>query len=153
MSSTIQPTILRAKVADADGVHKVMNGVVADGGGPRNGIDSMVTPDSVAQWIRDLGDRGALFLARSGEQAAAACALEPIDAEAARLRVWVLPAFRRQGLGGALGRVANQFARERGYKRVVGHVPAENEAALSFFSAVAGEEALQPGLKFELPLE
>lgn len=154
MSLATQPRVHRARVHDADGVHQVMNGIVADGGGPRNGIDRMVTPDSVAQWIRELGERGAIFLARVEERAVAACALEPTDEpDAARLRVWVLPDFRRQGLGTMLGRIANQFARERGYTRVIGHVPAENEPALSFFSTVAGAENLQPGsLKFELPL-
>ncbi len=146
--------LLRAKIHDADGVHQVMNGVVADGGPQRNGIDRMVTPDSVAQWIRDLGERGALFLARVDERAAGAAALEPTaEPDAARLRVWVLPQFRRMGLGTELGQAATQFARERGYKRVIGHVPEGNEPALSYFSTVAGLTNLQPeSLRFELPL-
>ncbi|HWO93504.1 MAG TPA: GNAT family N-acetyltransferase [Dehalococcoidia bacterium] len=153
MWKVTQPRIFRARISDADAIHQVLNGVAAEGGPERNGIEGLVTPDSVAQWMRDLGDRGALFVARVGERGVGAAALEPAgEPGAARLRVWVLPAYRRQGIGTELGRVATQLARDLGYVRVLGHIPEQNEAALSYFSSVAGLENLQPGLRFELPL-
>jgi ribosomal protein S18 acetylase RimI-like enzyme len=66
----------------------------------------------------------------------------------------VLPDYRRQSIGTELSEVALGYGRRLGYERVVGHVPKENEAALSFFSSIAGMANLNPeSLRFELPLE
>jgi ribosomal protein S18 acetylase RimI-like enzyme len=71
----------------------------------------------------------------------------------ASLGVWVLPEFRRRGLGTELSRAAIEFARDAGYTRLQGTIPAENEPALSFFSAVGPIAAVEGGsMRYELPV-
>ena len=94
-------------------------------------------------------------MCRIDRQTAGFAALEPVSDEkkTAALGVWVLAAFRGQGVGTQLALMALNFARDKGYRKVRGRIPAGNEAALSFFSSIG---ALVPrvgrGLRYELPL-
>ena len=102
-----------------------------------------------------LGDRGGIFYAIERDRVVAFASLAPneSDPQVASLGVWVLPEFRRRGLGTELSRAAIEFARDAGYTRLQGTIPAENEPALSFFSAVGPIAALEGGnMRYELPV-
>ena len=66
------------------------------------------------------GERGALFIARSGHEAAGCIALRPFDADTGEVkRLYVRPAFRRTGIGKRLAIRALEAARRAGYRRLV----------------------------------
>ena len=66
---------------------------------------------------------------------------------------WIRERNRRQGFGTALADEALAFARERGYKRIRGRLPSDNEPALSYLSAIGALVPLKsPGTTFELPV-
>ena len=61
--------------------------------------------------------------------------------------------YRRQGNGTALAEEALAFARARGYRRIRGRLPEQNEPALSYLSAIGALVPLtNPGTSFELPV-
>jgi putative acetyltransferase len=66
------------------------------------------------------GEKGALFIARAGADAAGCIALRPFDAETGEIkRLYVRPAYRATGLGKKLAVRALDAAREAGYRRLV----------------------------------
>ncbi len=66
------------------------------------------------------GERGALFIAKSGDSAAGCVALRPFDADTGEVkRLYVRPAFRGTGLGERLAMRALEAARDAGYDRLV----------------------------------
>lgn len=149
----IDPTAQRDIDRLAPGVAQVNNAVVAEG-------DNMALPgrsstDDVRARIERLGERGGIFYAIERDRVVAFASLAPSerDPQVASLGVWVLPEFRRRGLGTELSRAAIEFARDAGYTRLQGTIPAENEPALSFFSAVGPIAAVEGGsMRYELPV-
>jgi GNAT superfamily N-acetyltransferase len=68
--------------------------------------------------------------------------------------VWLLPEHRRKGLGTALAEYALGFARDKGYKRIRGRLPQNNETALSFLSGIGALVPMyNPEAVFELPID
>lgn len=66
------------------------------------------------------GNRGALFIARQGREAAGCIGLRPFDADTGEIkRLYVRPAFRGTGLGKNLALRALEAARQSGYRRLV----------------------------------
>mmetsp|Transcript_2545 Transcript_2545/g.5122 ORF Transcript_2545/g.5122 Transcript_2545/m.5122 type:complete len:190 (-) Transcript_2545:81-650(-) len=65
-----------------------------------------------------------------GIAAAAACPGEP---GSATFGIWVTPAWRGQGMGGRLVDEVVSWARSGGYRRMVLHVPDDNEAAIGLY--------------------
>jgi L-amino acid N-acyltransferase YncA len=137
----------------AGGVAQVVNAIVAEG-------DNMALPGRMSaadmrEWIERIGDRGGVFYAIERDRVVAFAMLQPREGEpeTATLGVWVLPEFRRRGLGTELSRVAIDFARDAGYTRLQGTIPSDNEPALSFFSAVGPIAAVEGGgMRYELPV-
>ncbi len=137
----------------APGIARVVNAIVAEG-------DNMALPgrmsvEQVRALIDRLGDRGGIFYAMERDRVAAFATLTPSASEpdTAALGVWVLPEFRRRGLGTELSRAAIEFARDAGYTKLQGTIPNENEPALSFFSAVGPIAAIEGGgMRYELPV-
>lgn len=137
----------------APGVAQVVNAIVAEG-------DNMALPgrssaDEMRERIQRIGDRGGVFYAMERDRVVAFALLQPREGEpeTATLGVWVLPEFRRRGLGTELSRLAIEFARDAGYTRLQGTIPNENEPALSFFSAVGPIAAVEGGgMRYELPV-
>jgi ribosomal protein S18 acetylase RimI-like enzyme len=144
----------RATARDAHQIASVAARIGLDGV-KASGLPPHLTAAEVVGRMRSYRRRGAWFICRIDRQTAGFAALEPVSDEkkTAALGVWVLPSFRRQGVGTQLALMALNFAREKGYGKVRGRIPAGNEAALSFFSSIG---ALVPrvggALRYELPL-
>jgi L-amino acid N-acyltransferase YncA len=137
----------------APGVANVVNSIVAEG--PNMALPGRMNADQVKDWINELGERGGMFYALVRDKVVAFAALRAMDEEAgtARVGVWVLPEHRRRGLGMELSRAAIEYARARGYSKLQGTIPGDNESALSFFSAVGPIAAIEGGgMRYELPV-
>ena len=73
--------------------------------------------------------------------------------ETATLGVWLRSQWRRRGIGTVLAEYLLDHGREQGFRRIVGSLPDNNEAALSFLSAIGALAPLiNPESRFELPL-
>jgi ribosomal protein S18 acetylase RimI-like enzyme len=137
----------------AAGVAQVINAIVAEG--PNMALAGKTTAAQVRERIDRLGERGGMFYAMERDHVVAFAALTPMESDegTAVLGVWVLPEFRRRGLGTELSRAAIEHARDHGFAKVQGTIPAENEPALSFFSAVGPIAAIEGGgMRYELPV-
>ncbi len=146
---------LRPDASTFGGIANVANSVAAEG-----------TPVALPR-VQDSRDirllyervreqRGAIFYARCDAWLVAFAVLEAdaSDERAGVVRVYVLPEYRRRGLGTELVEMAVQTARGLGYARLHGALPRGNPAALSFFGAVAPLVQIQAGtMAYELPLE
>ena len=119
------------------------------------GLPPEMSPDDVRQWLRRLGDQGTVEVACDGSIPVAFGAIDfdTTQPETALLGVWVSPDHRRRGIATDLAERLLEFARERGYRRIRGRLPAANEAALSFLSSIGAMVPLRnPDMTFELPL-
>src|SRR5579883_453501 len=115
------------------------------------GLRGPMSEDEVKGWLRRLGDQGCIFLAEVDGKAASFAALDfnTESPETGTLGVWVLPEFRRKKIGLELGEYVLDFAREKGYKRVRGRLPENNEPALSFLSELGALVPMQnPEMRF-----
>ena len=96
-----------------------------------------------------------MFICHEGRQAVGFAIVEPdaADPTCFVLGVWVLAPYRRRGIGRELAMMAMEYARGRGCQRLRGTLPADNEAALSFFSEMGAlASAVGGGMQYELPL-
>lgn len=124
-------------------------------GGENVGLDASFDADAARTWIKRLGDEGTIELAFDGSIPIAFGALDFNTAEpdTATLGVWVSPTYRRRGLATDLAERLIEYARDRGYHRIRGRLPDENEPALSFLSSIGAMVPLRnPQMSFELPL-
>ena len=144
--------VRRATPDDADDIAAVIAEVIATG---EPVVLQPLSTDEVKAWMRRQGDDGAMFVVDDGRFI---LAFGAVDFDSARpnecsFGSWVRPVNRRQGHGTALAEEALAFARERGYRRVRGRLPENNEAALSYLSSIGALVPLQnPGMSFELPI-
>ena len=149
----IDPNNEREVARFAPGVAGVINAIVAEG--DNMALPGRTTAEQVRERIQRLGERGGIFYALERDHVVGFASLAPVesDPETAVLGVWILPEFRRRGLGTDLSRCAIEFARDNGYTKLQGTIPAENEPALSFFSAVGPIAAIEGGgMRYELPV-
>lgn len=111
--------------------------------------------DEVSMWRRRLGDSGAIYVAVDDGAVIGFGALDynTRQPETATLGVWMRSEWRRRGIGTVLAEYLLSHAREQDFRRIVGSVPDNNEAALSFLSAIGALAPLiNPESRFELPL-
>jgi RimJ/RimL family protein N-acetyltransferase len=143
--------IRRATKEDADGIASVIRAL-----GEQNvGLAGEWGADRVREWMRRLGEDGVVVVAYDGSIPVAFGALDfdTSEPETGVLGVWVLPEHRRRGLATEVADEIVDFARDRGYRRIRGRLPADNEPALSFLSAIGAMVPLRnPDMTFELPL-
>ena len=72
---------------------------------------------------------------------------------AGALYLRLVPDERRKGYGTALAEYALGFARDKGFKRIRGRLPAQNQTALSFLSGIGALVPMyNPEAVFELPI-
>jgi GNAT superfamily N-acetyltransferase len=143
--------IRKATADDAEGVAAILRGMGKENVGLQGPFDGAY----VRNWLKRLGEDGALFVAHDGSIPVAFGALDfdTAHADAGLLGVWVLPDHRRRGLATDLADAVLEFARDHGYRRIRGRLPEGNEPALSFLSAIGAMVPLRnPSMTFELPL-
>ncbi len=106
------------------------------------GVGTALPPNwsaaDVAALIERIGERGAVFYCRADGRLVAFAIVQPDPAEpgTATMGVWVHEAYRRRGIGTQLAELGLAFARDAGYTKLRGTIPASNEPALSFFSSI-----------------
>ncbi|GBD23290.1 hypothetical protein HRbin29_00951 [bacterium HR29] len=150
MTGTLR--IERATAADAETVAGIVRGLGKD---ENVGLPADFDAETARAWLNRLGENGVILLAYEGSIPVAFGAIDysTVEPNTALLGVWVLPDFRRRGIGTALAEELLDFARERGYKRIRGRLPEGNEPALSFLSSIGAMVPLRnPDMRFELPL-
>ncbi|MHB8376236.1 MAG: GNAT family N-acetyltransferase [Dehalococcoidia bacterium] len=148
-----EPTYRQANVNDAEAVAAVIGTVVKEANPVA--FDGPMTPDQVRVWLTRLGGEGGVFLATIEGRVVGFAALDynTFEPETVVLGVWMLPEVRRKGIGTALAEYALGFARDKGYKRIRGRLPQDNEIALSFLSSIGALVPIyNPEARFELPL-
>jgi GNAT superfamily N-acetyltransferase len=148
-----ESTFRQATIHDAEAVASVIATVTKE---PNPvGFDASMSADDVRTWITRLGGEGGIFLAfLSGSPIGfSAIDFDTHQPNTAVLGVWLLPEYRRKGLGTALAEYALGFARDKGYKRIRGRLPQGNVNALSFLSSIGALVPMyNPEAEFELPL-
>ena len=148
-----EPTYRQANVNDAAAIVHVIEVALRE---PNPvGFDHALTPDEVRTWLSRLGGEGGVFLAIIDGKVVGFAALDynTIEPDTVVLGVWMLPEVRRRGIGTALAEYALGFARDKGYKRIRGRLPQNNEVALTFLSSIGALVPIyNPEARFELPL-
>lgn len=150
---TAEPTYRQANVNDAEAIVHVIDVVMQE---PNPvGFDHVLTPAEVRTWLSRLGGEGGVFLAiiDGGVVGFGALDYNTIEPDTVVLGVWMLPEVRRRGIGTALAEYALGFARDKGYKRIRGRLPQNNQVALTFLSSIGALVPIyNPEARFELPL-
>lgn len=148
-----EPAYRQATNDDAEEIAAIINAVVQE---PNPvGFDGTTTAERVRTWLARQGDEGGIFLCLLEDRAVGFSALDfdTQNPETTVLGVWVLSEHRRNGLGTALAECALGFARDKGYKRIRGRLPEQNETALSFLSGIGALVPMyNPEVVFELPI-
>lgn len=148
---TRTPEFRRATADDGEAITNVVRSLGTENVGLPEGFDA----SDARQWLKRLGDEGAVFLGLDGSIAVAFGAIDfdTTQPDTALLGVWVMPEHRRRGLATQLAEILIEFAREKGYRRIRGRLPEGNEPALSFLSSIGAMVPLRnPSMTFELPL-
>ena len=148
-----EPIYRQATINDADAIAGVIETVVKE---PNPvGFEGPMTADAVRTWLTRLGGDGGLFICLVDSEAIGFSAIDfdTHQPETAVLGVWLLPDERRKGYGTALAEYALGFARDKGFKRIRGRLPAQNQTALSFLSGIGALVPMyNPEAVFELPI-
>jgi GNAT superfamily N-acetyltransferase len=150
---TAEPTYRQANINDAEEISAVI-GVVVKEPNPV-AFEGPLTPEQVRTWLSRLGGEGGVFLAIVDGRVVGFSALDynTFEPETVVLGVWMLAEVRRRGIGTALAEYALGFARDKGYKRIRGRLPQNNEVALTFLSSIGALVPIyNPEARFELPL-
>ncbi len=150
---TAEPTYRQANINDAEEISAVI-GVVVKEPNPV-AFEGPLTPEQVRTWLSRLGGEGGVFLAIVDGRVVGFSALDynTFEPETVVLGVWMVPQVRRKGIGTALAEYALGFARDKGYTRIRGRLPQNNEVALTFLSSIGALVPIyNPEARFELPL-
>lgn len=148
-----EPTYRQANVNDAEAIAAVIDVVMKEPGPV--GFDGPMSPEQVRTWLSRMGGEGGAFLGIVDGKVIGFAALDynTFEPDTVVLGVWMIPEVRRRGIGTALAEYALGFARDKGYKRIRGRLPQDNEIALSFLSSIGALVPIyNPEARFELPL-
>ena len=148
-----EPTYRQATTNDAESIANVIATVMKEP--DPVGFSEPMTPEQVRTWIARQGGEGGCFLAIIEGEVVGFSALDfnTQEPETVVLGVWMLPKARRRGVGTGLAEYALGFARDKGYKRIRGRLPQDNEVALSFLSSIGALVPIyNPDARYELPL-
>ena len=148
-----EPTYRQAQINDADAISSVIKEVVKE---PNPvAFERALSPDEVRTWITRMGSEGGAFLGIIDGKVVGFAALDfnTFEPDTVILGVWMLTEVRRRGIGTALAEYALGFARDKGYTRIRGRLPQDNEVALTFLSSIGALVPIyNPDARFELPL-
>jgi len=148
-----EPTYRQANINDADAIASVIAEVVKEP--DPVAFDRALSPEEVRTWIMRMGGEGGAFIAVIDGKVVGFAALDynTFEPETVVLGVWLLAGSRRKGIGTSLAEYALGFARDKGYKRIRGRLPQDNETALAFLSSIGALVPIyNPEARFELPL-
>jgi GNAT superfamily N-acetyltransferase len=148
-----EPSYRQATIADAQAIADVIAAVVREP--DPVGFAGPMSAEDVRTWIMRQGGDGGCFLASIDGRVVGFAALDfnTQEPDTVVLGVWMLPEVRRRGIGTALAEYALGFARDKGYRRIRGRLPQDNEIALSFLSSIGALVPIyNPEARFELPL-
>ena len=146
-------TIRRATVEDSAAISAIIGEILEEG--LAISFERALEPDEIRTLLERQGSGGASFVANENDEVVAFGSLDPDPADPSECTFgsWVRRTRRRQGIGTALAEEALVFARDLGYRRIRGRLPAGNEPALSYLSSIGALVPLtNPGASFELPL-
>jgi L-amino acid N-acyltransferase YncA len=139
MSAVIQ--VRRAVADDADGIANVMHAVVAQR--VHSAIDRAWSPEEERRYLESLSSREAFHVAIADSGLVVGCqSLERYSSmlttmsHVAQVGTFVLPSWRKRGVGPALFRVTHPFAIAAGYRKLVITVRGSNAPALSFYRSL-----------------
>lgn len=148
-----EPTYRQANINDADAISAVIVEVVKE---PNPvAFERALSPDEVRTWISRMGSEGGAFLGIIDGHVVGFAALDfnTFEPDTVVLGVWMLREVRRRGIGTSLAEYALGFARDKGYTRIRGRLPQDNEVALTFLSSIGALVPIyNPEARFELPL-
>lgn len=148
-----EPTYRQATIHDAEAVSAIISAVLKEPNPA--GFDGPMSPEQVRTWLTRLGGEGGLFLCEVDGNIVGFSAVDfdTHEPDTAVLGVWLLAGHRRKGIGTALAEYALGFARDKGYRRIRGRLPQQNQPALSFLSSIGALVPMtNPDAVFELPL-
>ena len=146
-------TVRRAEARDAQAISAIIGEILQEG--LAISFERALDPQEVTTLMERQGTAGATFIAEEDGETVAFGSVDPSSSDPGECTFgsWVRSAHRRRGIGTALAEVALAFAREQRYRRIRGRLPAQNEPALSYLSAIGALVPLtNPGATFELPL-
>lgn len=149
----MESTIRTARQEDAEQIAEIIEEVIGEGR-PAAFAEPM-SSEAVQAWMERQGESGAMIVVDDGRfiRGFAAIDFESSKPDECSFGAWVRERYRRQGHGTALAAEALAFARARGYRRIRGRLPEQNEPALSYLSAIGALVPLtSPGTSFELPV-
>lgn len=148
-----EPTYRQANINDASEISAVITEVVKEP--DPVAFERALSPDEVRTWLSRMGGEGGAFLAIIDGKVVGFAALDynTFEPDTVVLGVWLLPETRRKGIGTSLAEYALGFARDKGYTRIRGRLPQDNETALAFLSSIGALVPIyNPEARFELPL-
>jgi L-amino acid N-acyltransferase YncA len=133
-------TIRPATPDDAEGVARVLNGVIAEGG--YTIFDRPLSIDQERAFLSTLDHRDVVHVAiiegdTVGVQSVGLFStLSTSLSHVATMGTWIAPAHRGHGIGRDLAARSIAFAVEQGYTKVLIYVLADNERALRFYRSL-----------------
>ncbi|MBL7201459.1 MAG: dephospho-CoA kinase [Anaerolineae bacterium] len=134
---TMDVTIRRGTVRDAQGVVDVINSVIEEGG--LTALYPTLTVEQEEAYIQGLGPRSALYIAEVRGMTVGVQSIEPFDAytratdHVASIGTFIYRNYRGQGTGRRLTQEIVRFAREHGYEKIVFFIRASNSGAQAFY--------------------
>ena len=139
----MEARIRRAAPDDAKEVAHVLNSVIYEG--KYTAFSKPFTEEEERAFISSLGERSAIFVAEVHDRIVGIQVIDLLADYAdsmkhvATMGTWVLPDFRRHGIGHLLAEESFGFAQHKGYEKVVIQVLASNEQAIRFYSDLGFE--------------
>jgi len=136
--------IRRATPDDAKGVVSVIEVIVAER--TFSAIDRVWTVEEERRYLESLSPREAIHVAVDDEGAVIGVQIldrwSPLDSmsHVGTLGTFLLPAWRRRGIGHQLWEATRRFAREAAYRKLLIFVRASNSSAQSFYRELGFSE-------------
>jgi GNAT superfamily N-acetyltransferase len=139
------PSVRRAAAEDAPGIVAVLRVVVDER--VHSAIDRVWTVDEERKYLVSLSAREAIHIAV--DDTAGVIGLQVLDrwssvldsmAHVGQVGTFLLPAWRRRGVGRALWNATAAFAREASYEKLVVQIRASNIHAQSFYRGLGFAE-------------
>jgi RimJ/RimL family protein N-acetyltransferase len=137
--------VRRASAEDAEGIARILDAVTAER--IHSAIDRAWPADQQRAYLASLSPREAFHVAvaPSGELVGYQSldlfsSILPTMAHVGSVGTFLLPGWRRRGVGRVLFAATRQFAQDAGYQKLVSQVRASNEAAQRFYAGLGFKE-------------